>query len=244
MLGKDHALLGATATLAALDLAGTSHLGPATAGMALIVGVGAALAPDLDEPGSLAGRGVAPLSHVPGLFGPHRRRTHSLLAVAAVTGVALWAAHGHLVAAGVLSGLLAACGAGAYSKTARRAGWVVAVPFGAFIGWILAAGVVHVGTWLPASVAAGLVSHLVGDGLTPGGVPWLWPAPWRGSLSLFRTGSAVERWVVHPILWAGTAVVAYVVLGPVVGHAVHHGASQLTSRLRCLPAARKVAVGR
>lgn len=221
MLGRDHALLGAAATLGALDLEGVTHLGLATSALALVVGVGAALAPDLDEPNSLAGR-ANPVSHVPGLFGPHRRRTHSLLCVGLVVGLAAWAAHGHPLAAGVLAGFLACAGAGAWSKAVRKAGVVLAVPLGALVGWIVAAGYVRPGQWLPLAVAAGLLSHLVGDGLTPGGVPWLWPLPWRGSLGLFRTGSNVERWLVRPVLMVGTAYMAYVVLGPVVASSVPH----------------------
>jgi inner membrane protein len=47
-------------------------------------------------------------------------------------------------------------------------------------------------------IGAGIISHLVMDSLTPGGCPWLWPWSKHFSVSLVKTGSLLERWVVLP----------------------------------------------
>lgn len=46
--------------------------------------------------------------------------------------------------------------------------------------------------WMAAPVVVGYLSHLAADGLTPSGVPLLWPNRRRFTLNLCRTGSAVE----------------------------------------------------
>ncbi len=110
MLGRNHAAVG-VASFAGATWAGTHllHLGALDAHQAVagtVVALGAALAPDLDEAHSTAGRSN-PISHLP-IFGGHRRRTHCIAAVAAVTAVALACATNidtTAVAAGVASAL-------------------------------------------------------------------------------------------------------------------------------------------
>jgi len=82
---------------------------------------------------------------------------------------------------GVLHSLAAAAGVAAlvwlYLKTNYPAGEALALPF-----------------------AAGYLSHLALDTLTPGGVPWLWPLPLRLRLPLVTTGSFLEKVVIIPAL--------------------------------------------
>ncbi len=67
-----------------------------------------------------------------------------------------------------------------------------------------------------AAVAVPYFSHLLGDTITPGGVPWLLPATQRWSISLFRTGQTFERTVLSLLLAATAAVAVWVVLSPPV----------------------------
>lgn len=57
--------------------------------------------------------------------------------------------------------------------------------------------------WLAAPVAVGYLSHLLADGLTPSGVPLLWPSRRRFTLNLCRTGSVVEIALVAIIALVG-----------------------------------------
>lgn len=153
MLGRNHAAIG-VASFAGATWAGTHlfHLGALDAHQAVagtVVAIGAALAPDLDEAHSTAG-GSNPISDLP-IFGGHRRRSHCIAAVAAVTAVAL------------------ACATN-IDPTAIAAGAVPCVPFGALFGYATARWV-HPGWWLIAAVAVPYFSRLLGDTITPGGVP-------------------------------------------------------------------------
>ncbi|RJX17216.1 MAG: metal-dependent hydrolase [Desulforudis sp.] len=62
---------------------------------------------------------------------------------------------------------------------------------------------------LMPALAAGYLSHLLLDALTPGGVPLLWPRVGRASLPLVRTGSFFERAVFLPALAVAVALVVW-----------------------------------
>lgn len=49
-------------------------------------------------------------------------------------------------------------------------------------------------------VLTGYLSHLALDTLTPGGILWLWPLPWKIAIPLVRTGGGLEKAVVAPLL--------------------------------------------
>jgi len=75
--------------------------------------------------------------------------------------------------------------------------------------------------WLGTAVALGMVVHSVGDAVTESGAPLLWPVPIRGRtwypvggprVTRFRTGGAVESWLVAPALTVGTVVLAVLVI--------------------------------
>lgn len=55
-------------------------------------------------------------------------------------------------------------------------------------------------TFLAFPFAAGYISHLLLDALTPEGVPFFWPFKLRFGLPLVGTGGFIERWVVVPAL--------------------------------------------
>ncbi len=62
---------------------------------------------------------------------------------------------------------------------------------------------------LVSALAAGYLSHLLLDALTPGGVPLLWPRGGSTSLPLVRTGSFFERVVFLPALAVAVALVVW-----------------------------------
>jgi inner membrane protein len=59
------------------------------------------------------------------------------------------------------------------------------------------------GQWAAAPVVIGYLSHLAADGLTPSGVPLLWPAKRRFTLNLCETGSITEMGLVAVIATLG-----------------------------------------
>lgn len=142
----------------------------------------------------------------------------------AIVAAASWAAVYSSGAAGtatggVLPGLAVATGAGLLpdidedgsivSQALGPVGWALSKVIGAVAGGhrgathtipaaLLVAGLVLLATRSPNLAAAafvGYLSHLVGDTLTPMGVPWLWPVRSvddRFSLNLFTTGTYIE----------------------------------------------------
>jgi hypothetical protein len=75
--------------------------------------------------------------------------------------------------------------------------------------------------WLGTAVTLGMLVHAVGDAITESGAPLLWPLPIHGRTwypvgspraARFRTGGAVEAWVVAPVLTVGTLVLAVLVV--------------------------------
>jgi hypothetical protein len=75
--------------------------------------------------------------------------------------------------------------------------------------------------WLGTAVALGMLVHAVGDAITESGAPLLWPLPIRGRtwypvgsprVARFRTGGAVEAWLVAPALTVATLVLAVLVV--------------------------------
>jgi inner membrane protein len=61
----------------------------------------------------------------------------------------------------------------------------------AVLGCIAVLALWRTGDWA-APVAVGYLSHLAADGLTPSGVPLLWPNRRRFTLNLCQTGSIIE----------------------------------------------------
>jgi inner membrane protein len=140
-----------------------------------------------------------------------------------VVGAALWAVAANLAGHSVVEPpALAAAAFGALlpdidhpQSWAGRKMRVVSVPLAMIVGH---RGITHsllavaaalvilalMGTgWMAAPVVVGYLSHLLADGLTPSGVPLLWPSRRRFTLNLCRTGSVVEIGLVALIALAG-----------------------------------------
>lgn len=212
MLARGHALTGAAAFLAA-----GPALDPTLPELALgtLLCAGAATAPDIDHPGSTVSRtgGIATQAvgaAVGVVSGGHRQATHSLLFVAAATAATHFlvvTADAVAIAAGLAAFLIAVAG----PLLARSFGGRLS--FGAFMlaaggaFWVISDGRVPLGPWFTVAVGLGVLMHLLGDMLTPEGVPMLWPVRRRFGLGLFTTAGMIEG-VFTAFLALGTVALA------------------------------------
>lgn len=232
MRGYSHATSGAAGWLAltsastvALDWASVA---PPVALAGAVLAAGAALAPDCDHPsGTIAwslptvqvfGVPLIPsptrllCKGVSAVSGGHRHGTHSIIGIAAFTGLT-WAAArvtvpiaSHTISlATIIAVLLAAFalkafgvskdlgrdltrgtrgGRGLLDSLIEAVGALVGFVLRTWLGsWLLAVGGIAVltvhyewqWTWLWLPMLIGCTLHVIGDSLTTGGVPWLWP---------------------------------------------------------------------
>ncbi len=239
MLGHTHAMSGLAAGAATLPLAPVQ--GPLEQLAWVAAWGGFALLPDLDQ-GGLHWRGPMPRlsgSTVARMWGPvttalasgvaviargHRNGTHDVLLAPLVLGVLAALAGRYpwtsLVLMALAIGLaLQACHVVLPGRIERS---VVGNLLLSFAGawWSTRTGEVAL-EWLPWAVAGGVITHIVGDWLTVGGVPvpltWIRGRPRRVSARLFRTGAAVEGLLAGA--FAATAVVL-LAAAPLLGGAV------------------------
>jgi membrane-bound metal-dependent hydrolase YbcI (DUF457 family) len=224
MLGRDHALSGAFAFAA---LAPSLHVTVAhlAAGVALTAGAG--VLPDIDHPDSTISRSFGFLTEgfswlVDRLSGGHRHGTHSLIGVAVFTAGALaagkyqlsWArVPGHspfswhilpavLYMALIYSAALRALRIGGHHGDLLGIGAAVITCYtGADLSLLTAW---HV-PLLALATGLGCAAHIVGDELTHGGCPLLWPFIKHEFHVLPRplqitTAKMAETWIVFPLL--------------------------------------------
>ena len=222
MLGYNHGMLGVAAfgasTWYAEHVVHLPALGIGDLAMGVVVAAGSALAPDLDEHESLAGR-ANPISDLP-IFGGHRTRTHTLMTAALVVAVTLLCERDRTATA-ALVGFFACTGGSVLFATARHWGALVSVPFGLLAGY-LSYHYLSAGWWLIAAVALPYLSHLLADSLTVGGVPLLMPFTRRRfSLGLMKTGHLVERAFFTPLIMAAAVVASWVVFRPALQGLTH-----------------------
>lgn len=222
MLGHDHALTGAIAFAAAAPLL---HVGAAGLAAGAVFTAGAALLPDIDEPGStiareggFATRTLAWISRR--AAGGHRKGTHSAIGVALFTAAAWGAvtAAGHLhgrwqhvaalVVLGVFAQWLLAGALHALRLGGHHGDAIAAAAAAAAVYW-------HWGlTLIPLCIAIGALVHIAGDMATDSGVPFLYPLSGHDFHVLplplcFKTGKWVEHWLVSPLLLAALAYLAW-----------------------------------
>jgi membrane-bound metal-dependent hydrolase YbcI (DUF457 family) len=231
MMGRTHALTGwcAGAALAPAvglrSLAGMVVMATATAGYALL--------PDLDHPGARASRLLGPVTELlcralrgasalayrltkgprdEDSPGTHRHLTHTVLfaLVLGATAAVGSAAGGRWAVAGVAGfGLLLAIDA--------LGDWLWALAVGGAYGMVRHGGALaalhHAAGWSGIAVAAGCITHCLGDALTRSGCPFLWPIPIDGetwyeirSPIRFTTGGLFERLVIVPIAAAAAVL--------------------------------------
>lgn len=202
MMGYSHAVTGAAGWLALTSTSGAA-LGVYSPGSTAVVlagsilCAGAAMAPDADHGQASIAHSLPPVTKwmaqgIGAVSGGHRHGTHSIIGVIVFTLftylMSFWVMdiEGRTVAIG--TGLIAIFLVAFATKTFglhRSIGTGVA---GDILGtaagpWIVALGTAGVATycfderwsWLPICMAVGTFIHILGDGLTVQGVPWLWP---------------------------------------------------------------------
>lgn len=214
MLGHSHAMSGLAAGAALLPVAPVTGVVEQVAWVAAWGGF--ALLPDLDQ-GGLSWRGPVPRlsgSTVARMWGPvtttlaagvavvargHRNGTHDLLLAPVVAGLLASLAGRHPYSSLVLMALavglaLQACHVVVPGRVERTVVGNLVISFAA--AWWLTGTADVALAWLPWAVAGGVVTHILGDWLTVGGVPvpltWLDGRPRRVAAGLFRTGAGVE----------------------------------------------------
>ncbi|XAS65035.1 metal-dependent hydrolase [Micrococcaceae bacterium Sec5.8] len=191
MMGGHHAASGAAAWVAVastgpyalgwypLDATGIVIGGMATAGTALVC--------DWDHRSSTVAHALPPLSNViaagiENASGGHRQGTHSLLGAAFFVLLAALAGQFQLqtdwgllsVGAGLLCMFMINIAAKAlklFPKYGWISNWVFALTMAGLVTWFAP----HQWIWLPVSMLTGVLVHIVGDMITTGGVPLLWP---------------------------------------------------------------------
>lgn len=190
-MGGHHAASGAAAWVAVastgpytlgwypLDPTGILIGGMATAGTALVC--------DWDHRSSTVAHSLPPLSNViargiENVSGGHRQGTHSILGAALFVFLAGLASQVHMdtpwgrlsVGAGLLCMFLINIAAKAlklFPKGGFISNWIFALAMAGLVTFFAP----DQWTWLPASMLIGVVVHIVGDLVTTGGVPLLWP---------------------------------------------------------------------
>lgn len=202
MMGYSHAVTGAAGWLAITSTSGAA-LGiydPGSTAVVLagsVLCAGAAMAPDADHGQASIAHSLPPVTKwmaqgIGVVSGGHRHGTHSFI------GVAVFALFTYLMSFWVtdIEGRTAALGSGLIAVflvafATKTFGLHRSIGTG-FVGdilgtaagpWLVALGTAGVATyyfderwsWLPLCMAVGTFIHVLGDGLTVQGVPWLWP---------------------------------------------------------------------
>ncbi len=194
-MARSHALLGAACWLVAAPMVAnaTQHpLDPVTLAASTGVCAGAALLPDMDHQDGLMATALGPITRllakgIGKLSGGHRHATHSLL-FGGLMGLLSWVlvTYGGRRAMLALAMLCAAFALRAVRLTElgsnERLHWPQIALVATAVTWTEARFIPGVWLWLPIAVAAGCWLHLLGDLLTPEGVPLLWP--WRRRLAI------------------------------------------------------------
>ena len=221
-MGGHHAASGAAAWVAVastgpytlgwypLDATGVLIGGMATAGTALVC--------DWDHRSSTIAHSLPPLSNVIAVgienaSGGHRQGTHSVLGAAFFVLLAAMAGQIQLqtdwgllsVGAGLLCMFMINIAAKAlklFPKSGFVSNWIFALAMAGLVTWFAP----DQWTWLPVSMLIGVVVHIVGDMVTTGGVPLLWPL-------VIRPPKVLRRLPVLRTFWRPNGALSIPILG-------------------------------
>ena len=228
MMGRTHALTGWCAGLVVAPMVGAGTV--AQAMVFATTTAGFALLPDLDHPGARASRLLGPLTRM--LSWMLRRTSAAVYALTKGprdekrTGTHRHLSHTVLFALGL--GSLAASGTAAGGPWAvagitvfalllaenALGDWMLLVIVGGITWWLVEAGpdaavqLDAMSGWLGVAVAAGCITHCLGDSITESGCPFLFPIPIAGETwyelrppKFLRicTGKRVERLLIFPV---------------------------------------------
>jgi membrane-bound metal-dependent hydrolase YbcI (DUF457 family) len=151
--------------------------------------------------------------------GSHRGLTHTVVG-AVLLGMAVnlaSARFGTPVLVGTLFVCLALAIKGLDAIVPGPPSLVIAAGLTYAIEYAVPGGTAGTAGWLGTAITLGMVMHSVGDAITESGAPLLWPLPIRGRRWYpvgsprplrFRTGGAVEAWLVAPVLTVGVFLLA------------------------------------
>jgi membrane-bound metal-dependent hydrolase YbcI (DUF457 family) len=237
MLGFSHATSGALGWLAVAPTVAQA-LGNPLSAQELAVGTvacaGAALIPDLDHPSATIAYTFGPISKSVSkltalLAGGHRQGTHSLLfsvgfgLVCYLVGMSSEWFHTPVPSI-VMMFLLASFAFRGLNivppRTSRTLKGTVVLIEAAALTWFMATYLMPGMNWwwLGLAGAMGSIIHLIGDSLTPEGVPWLYPNRWRLAIPIIsHTGNVLERAILGPIMVLVTGWLAIQHFGPLFG---------------------------
>lgn len=223
MLGYSHATSGAVAWLAAAQpiahLLGTS-LTPQEMAAGTIACAGAALIPDLDHPSATIAYTFGPISYGAAkltslLSGGHRNGTHSLLFAGGFGFLCYLVGMSTEWFSSAWPGMIMMFCLAAFAfrgmnlvlpRTSRAMKGSVVIAQAAAVTWLMSQFMPETWWWLGLAGALGCITHLVGDTLTPEGVPWFYPKRTRFSLPIIsHTGNVLEKAVFGPLL-TGAAI--------------------------------------
>jgi hypothetical protein len=218
VLGHSHALSGLAVGAATLPWAPVTGTVGQVAWIAAVGGF--AMLPDLDQRCSTVSDMWGPATDVPSgvigkLAGGHRWGTHDAVLAPVVFGLLAVAAAGAFWSSLLLLALAIGLGLRALhfvipGRTETTILGNLVLSWGG--AWYLL-GHMAAPAWLPWAVAAGVLTHIVGDAITTAGVPV--PLLWilnRGRLVFLplRTGATVEKAVLVPLFLAATVGFVYV----------------------------------
>jgi membrane-bound metal-dependent hydrolase YbcI (DUF457 family) len=213
MMGHSHAVSGALAWMAGAPAASAAldlGWGPGEYAVGALVCAGAAILPDLDHPSSTIARTFGPLSYAVSkllnlIAGGHRQATHSFL-FAFLAGAGAFAA---LTAFGNIAGLALVFFFASFAVKALHlapkgsgiSGWLAVVSEAAVLTFLADKYGPEEWSYLVPAIIIGSIVHLLGDCLTPEGVPYFWPWRYRFSLPIIaHTGNFLETRIITPLM--------------------------------------------
>lgn len=193
MMGITHGVSGATIWVASTTIL---DLPPDQVLLGGVLTMGASILPDIDHPNSTVSRSLGKLSQgfawlVSKIAGGHRNGTHSIIGVLILLGIALlttYTGFGWIWVWLMLLSTLVLVG--------KERGLLIGVVSGILtLVWYQAddPGILPV-----VCLTLGTIIHILGDMITHGGCPLLYPDKKRYALGLFKTNSPPER----AVFWA------------------------------------------
>lgn len=222
MLGYSHATSGALGWLALAPATASllgQPLGPQELAAGAVACAGAALIPDLDHPEATIAHVFGPVSHAVSkgvrlLAGGHRQATHSLVFAFGFGLLCQLVAFGGATSGMVLMFLLAAFALRGLNlvppRTSRMFKGLVVLAEAVALTYLMGQFMPGTWWWLGLAGALGCIIHLVGDTLTPEGVPWFWPSRQRFSIPLIaHTGNVMEKAILGPLMSIALVALAW-----------------------------------
>jgi membrane-bound metal-dependent hydrolase YbcI (DUF457 family) len=235
MLGYSHATSGALGWLLvapAISAALGQPLDAAELAVGTVACAGAALIPDLDHPSATIAHTFGPISHAAAKFtallaGGHRQGTHSLLFSLGFGGFCYLVATATEWMDSVWPAMVLMFCLSAFAfrgmnivlpRTSRSMKGFVVLVQAAALTYAMTFFMPDTWWWLGLAGALGAIIHLIGDTLTPEGVPWLYPVRWRLSVPIIaRTGNVLEKAILGPAMTLGVAWLAFTNFAPAMG---------------------------